>query len=61
MGIVLVAARIENLDDARDAEKGRIRSDQIRSIEVNDARVDSRNQRLIGNPDHDGEFMIDMY
>jgi hypothetical protein len=23
--------------------------------------VDPKNQQLIGNPDHGGEFMIDMY
>jgi len=23
--------------------------------------VDPKNQRLIGNPDHGGEFMFDMY
>jgi hypothetical protein len=26
-----------------------------------DLVVDSENQRLIGNPDHGGEFMIDMH
>jgi len=139
MGIVLVSARIENLYDVKDAEKGLITSDQVRRVEVNDARVDTgatyvsmplrlikqlglkrlktiqartvagsvsfgifepvkltiqdrdcevrvaefadncpvligyiplelldfvvdpKNQRLIGNPYHDGEFMIDMY
>jgi predicted aspartyl protease len=30
-------------------------------LEQLDFVVDSKNQRLIGNPDHDGEFMIDMY
>jgi hypothetical protein len=30
-------------------------------LEQLDFVVDSQNQRLIGNPDHDGEFMIDMY
>jgi predicted aspartyl protease len=30
-------------------------------LEHLDFVVDSKNQRLIGNPDHDGEFMIDMY
>jgi len=139
MEIVLVKALIENLDDVKDAEKRRITEDQVRRIEVDDARVDTgatyvsmpmrlinqlglkrlktiqaktvagpmsfgifdqvkltiqdrdcevrvaevadncpvligyiplelldlvvdpKNQRLIGNPDHDGEFMIDMY
>jgi predicted aspartyl protease len=30
-------------------------------LEQLDFVVDLKNQRLIGNPDHDGEFMIDMY
>jgi len=139
MGIVLVKAIIENLYDVRNAEEGLIPNEQIRRIEVDEARVDtgatyvsmplrlinqlglkrlktiqartvagpvsfgifepvkltiqdrdcevrvaevadncpvligfiplelldfvvdSKNQRLIGNPDHDGQFMIDMY
>ena len=139
MGIVLVAARIENYDDVKSAEKGLIAPAEVRRIQVDDARVDtgatyvsmplrlinqlglkrlktvqartaagpvtfgifepvkltiqgrdcevrvaevadncpvligflpleqldfvvdSKNQRLIGNPDHGGEFMIDMF
>ena len=30
-------------------------------LEMMDFVVDSKNQRLIGNPDHGGEWMIDMY
>jgi hypothetical protein len=30
-------------------------------LELLDFVVDIKNQRLIGNPDHGGEFMIDMY
>jgi predicted aspartyl protease len=30
-------------------------------LELLDFVVDTRNQRLIGNPDHGGEFMINMY
>jgi len=30
-------------------------------LELLDFVVDPKNQRLIGNPDHDGEFMFDMY
>jgi predicted aspartyl protease len=30
-------------------------------LELLDFVVDPKNQRLIGNPDHGGEFMIDMY
>jgi predicted aspartyl protease len=139
MGIVLVNAVIENNRDVVAAEEGRISPEQVRRIEVADARVDTgatyvsmplrlinqlglkriktveakttagprsfgiydqvkltiqgrdcevrvsevadncpvligyfpleqldfvvdaKNQRLIGNPDHGGEYMIDMY
>jgi predicted aspartyl protease len=30
-------------------------------LELLDFVVDTKNQQLIGNPDHGGEFMIDMY
>ena len=30
-------------------------------LENLDLVVDPKNQRLIGNPEHGGEFMIDMY
>jgi hypothetical protein len=30
-------------------------------LEMLDFVVDPRGQRLIGNPDHGGEWMIDMY
>jgi predicted aspartyl protease len=30
-------------------------------LELLDFVVDTKNQRLIGNPDHGGEFMIDLY
>jgi predicted aspartyl protease len=30
-------------------------------LELLDFVVDNKNQRLIGNPEHGGEFMIDMY
>jgi predicted aspartyl protease len=139
MGIVLVTALIENLDDVKDVEKGLIPDAQVRRIEIVDARVDTgatyvsmplrlinqlglkrlktvsartvagpvsfgiydlvkltiqdrdcevrvaevsdncpvligyiplelldfvvdlKHQRLIGNPDHGGQYMIDMY
>jgi len=139
MGMVLVAARIENYEDIKAAEKDLIPDDQVRRIDVSDARVDTgatyvsmplrlinqlglkrlktiqaktiagpvsfgifepvkltiqdrdcevrvaevadncpvligfiplelldfvvdpKRQQLIGNPDHGGEFMIDMY
>jgi predicted aspartyl protease len=39
---VIVSALIENYDDVRAAEDGRIPRKQIRRIEVHDARVDTR-------------------
>jgi predicted aspartyl protease len=30
-------------------------------LELLDFVIDVKNQKLVGNPDHDGEFMIDMY
>ncbi len=41
MGIVLVTALIENLDDVKDAAAGRIPTTDIRRFEVRDARVDT--------------------
>jgi predicted aspartyl protease len=41
MGKVLVAARIENLDDLFGARKGRLTEDQVRRVEVADALVDT--------------------
>jgi predicted aspartyl protease len=41
MGRVVVTAKIENLDDTYRVRKGEIRPDQIRTIEVGDALVDT--------------------
>jgi predicted aspartyl protease len=41
VGTVRVKARIENLDDVKAAEKGLIPDDQVRRIEIDDARVDT--------------------
>jgi len=41
MGKVIVTARIENLEDLFDAEKGLISPDAVRSVEVHDALVDT--------------------
>jgi predicted aspartyl protease len=41
MGKVLVTAKIENLFDIRDRERGSLPADQVRSIEVTDALVDT--------------------
>ena len=41
MGKVVVTAKIENLEDLFDAEKGLISADAVRSVEVHDALVDT--------------------
>ena len=41
MGKVTVPARIENLEEVYQADKGALRADQVRSVEVNDALVDT--------------------
>lgn len=41
LGKVLVKAKIENLEDVFNAEKGSIASDQIRSVEIDDALIDT--------------------
>jgi predicted aspartyl protease len=41
MGKVVVSAKIENLEDLFDAEKGLITPDAVRSVEVHDALVDT--------------------
>jgi predicted aspartyl protease len=41
MGKVLVTAKIENLADLFDAEKGVLSDDQVRRIEVRDAIIDT--------------------
>lgn len=41
MGKVLVTARIENLEDLYGVKKGLLAADQVRSVEVQDALVDT--------------------
>ncbi len=41
MGKVVVTAKIENLEDLFDFEKGSIAADAVRSVEVHDALVDT--------------------
>ena len=41
MGKVVVSARIENLQDAYDVEKGILRAEKARTVEVADALVDT--------------------
>ena len=41
MAKVLVTARIENVEDLYAVERGRLRADQVRAVEVADAVVDS--------------------
>ena len=47
LGNVLVKAKIENLEDVFNAEKGLIASDQIRSVEIDDALIDTRATTLL--------------
>lgn len=46
MGRVVVSVRIENLKDLVEAEAGRIPPDQVRSVEVHDALVDTGATRI---------------
>jgi hypothetical protein len=41
MGKVLVTAKIENLFDIEDRERGLLPADKVRSVEVTDALVDT--------------------
>ncbi len=41
MGKVLVAARLENLEDVYRASQGGVPADQVRAVEVNDALIDT--------------------
>jgi predicted aspartyl protease len=41
MGKVMVAAKIQNLQDLYDCRRGMIREDQVRTVEVPDALVDT--------------------
>jgi predicted aspartyl protease len=41
MGKVLVAARLENLEDVYKAAQGAIPADQVRAVEVTDALIDT--------------------
>jgi hypothetical protein len=41
IGVVLVSALLENFDDVKSAEKGRIPEAEIHRFEVHDARVDT--------------------
>src|SRR4030042_3694302 len=41
MGKVVVAARIESLEDLYDVQKGRLTADKVRTVQVDDALVDT--------------------
>jgi predicted aspartyl protease len=41
MGKTIVSAKIENLNDVYDADKGRLSPDEVHAIEVDDALVDT--------------------
>lgn len=41
MGKVIVSARVENLKDLYEVESGRLSPDEVRSVDLNDALVDT--------------------
>lgn len=47
MGKVLVTAKIENLEDLFNAQKGLLPADQVRSVDVSDALVDTGASTLL--------------
>ena len=47
MGKVIVSALVENLDDVSDERRGRLTSEQVRRVEVDDALVDSGTSGLL--------------
>ena len=47
MGKVVVTAKVENLEDLFDVEKGSIAADAVRSVEVHDALVDTEATGLL--------------
>ncbi len=79
-GKVVVPARVENLADLYEAQKGAGPQDEVRAVEVCDALYEAVRLTvqgrdcvievseipdacpvLIGNPDHGGEQMIDLF
>ena len=73
MGRVVVTAKVENLADQLEVRDGLIPEENIRVMELDDALIgqlplemldfylDPAGQRLIGNPEHGGEHVIDMF
>ena len=66
VGKVIVSAKIENVFDLYEAGQGQRADDQVRRIDVSDARVDTGATllaipRRLSNPEHGGEFMSDMF
>jgi predicted aspartyl protease len=49
MGKVLVSAKIENLNDRLNARGGRLKPDQVRSVNLSEAMVDT-GSKLLGLP-----------
>jgi len=47
MGKVIVTAKLENLEDLFNVEKGILPADQVRRVEVRDARVDTGTTGLL--------------
>ena len=61
MARVVVAAKIENLCDLFKVNEGILSPDAVRTLDVADALVDTVGQKLIGNPEHGGEQMIEIF
>ena len=57
---VVVTAMIENLGDLYAADEYPVLVGQI-ALEALDWVVDAKGQRLIGNPDHGGEWGVDAF
>lgn len=55
-GRVAVDVRVENYEDRLRAERGEIASD-----EMMDWWIDLKTQRLVGNPEHGGEWAGELY
>lgn len=67
IGRVVVDVRIENAEDRDRLERREIAPDQVRSVTVRalvdtmDWRVDTTARRLVGNPEHGGAWMAEVF
>ena len=70
MGKVVVSIKVENINDSLEASAGRLSLDEVRSIEVDDAVVDTEvldfvvdpvGRRLVGNPENHRQNILDLF